>query len=183
MERVVTFIHCMIISQFCITVFLEENDVPSVKTTLKEKNYPSRLHLILYIVNREKKSDCVYRYQKGSLVCVEEPAYPLNRLRNIAIQNIRTTHFIVFDMDMWPASGYFSLYMIVENLYDTLLNLPPEYLRSDFVVTIIPAFSLPEYVIKSPKCKNLKSCITLLSFCFSVIIVERRSHIQKLVMI
>lgn len=31
-----------------------------------------------------------------------EPIYPINRLRNIAINSITTTHFLVVDMDMWP---------------------------------------------------------------------------------
>jgi hypothetical protein len=42
-----------------------------------------------------------------------EPIYPINRLRNIAIQNIRTTHFLVVDMDMWPAS--ISFIVIINN--------------------------------------------------------------------
>lgn len=37
-------------------------------------------------------------------MCVLQKIYPINRLRNIAINNVKTTHFIVFDMDMWPAS-------------------------------------------------------------------------------
>ena len=31
-----------------------------------------------------------------------EAIYPINRLRNLAIQSIETTHFLVIDMDMWP---------------------------------------------------------------------------------
>ena len=40
------------------------------------------------------------------LRCKKGDVYPLNRLRNIAIQNSLTSHFVVFDMDMWPASKY-----------------------------------------------------------------------------
>ncbi len=29
--------------------------------------------------------------------------YPINTLRNIAIKNTKTTHFIVCDMDFWPS--------------------------------------------------------------------------------
>ena len=38
--------------------------------------------------------------------CIPQIVYPLNRLRNIAIENIVTSHFVVFDMDMWPASEF-----------------------------------------------------------------------------
>lgn len=30
--------------------------------------------------------------------------YPINKLRNIAIRYVTTSHFWVADMDMWPAS-------------------------------------------------------------------------------
>ena len=29
--------------------------------------------------------------------------YPINKLRNIAIKSIKTTHFYVCDMDFWPS--------------------------------------------------------------------------------
>lgn len=34
----------------------------------------------------------------------EDPEpYPINMLRNIAFNHVRTTHFWLADMDMWPA--------------------------------------------------------------------------------
>ena len=42
-------------------------------------------------------------YTRRGLRCTHRMIYPLNRLRNIAISNVQTTHFVVFDMDMWPA--------------------------------------------------------------------------------
>lgn len=32
-----------------------------------------------------------------------ETYYPINKLRNIAIKDIKTTHFFVCDMDFWPS--------------------------------------------------------------------------------
>ena len=32
--------------------------------------------------------------------------YPINTLRNIAINNIKTSHFFVCDMDFWPSCIY-----------------------------------------------------------------------------
>lgn len=49
---------------------------------------PDRVRIILYISRRS-------RDPKG--------VYPVNKLRNIAIVNVVTTHFLVMDMDMWPA--------------------------------------------------------------------------------
>ena len=55
--------------------------------TIKSLNNPSRVRIILYIVLPKEK------YFN---------AFPVNRLRNIGIVNIVTSHYIVLDMDMWP---------------------------------------------------------------------------------
>ena len=39
--------------------------------------------------------------------------YPINALRNIAIQNVHTSHFFMSDMDMWPS---FSLHDVLQSL-------------------------------------------------------------------
>ena len=46
---------------------------------------PKRVTILFYLVSR---------YQKSSSV------FPINRLRNLAIRNIRTTHFLILDMDL-----------------------------------------------------------------------------------
>lgn len=56
--------------------------------------------------------------------------YPINILRNIGIRNVRTSHFIVLDMDMWMSQGS----------YQTLLTLPEEIKQSTRTAVIIPAF-------------------------------------------
>ena len=146
---------------------VDQKDVNSTKEFIQTGNFPSRLRLILYIVNREENSDCVNRYRRGSIVCRKESVYPLNRLRNIAITHIKTTHFIVFDMDMWPASIP-SKDFSIGHLYRTLHNLPESYLNSPYAVTIIPAFSLPSSILRSKDCVDLPSCIHLLAISHSV---------------
>lgn len=37
------------------------------------------------------------------LVRKNDMTFPINRLRNIAINLVKTTHFLVFDMDMFPS--------------------------------------------------------------------------------
>lgn len=56
---------------------------------------PSRIRIVLYIPQKNSK---------------ETSDYPVNKLRNIAIVNIVTTHFLVMDMDMWPARSPFLLF-------------------------------------------------------------------------
>lgn len=96
-------INTILLRLYCVTVFTNEEEVDSIKNTIRTSNYPSRLYLILYIV-KDSSKDCVYSLKGDKLVCVPQRIYPINRLRNIAVTNVKTSHLIVFDMDMWPAS-------------------------------------------------------------------------------
>lgn len=70
-----------------------KREVPAAVKLLRQLHLPDRVRVILYIPRRS-------RDPKG--------VYPVNKLRNIAIVNTVTTHFLVMDMDMWPARGRFS---------------------------------------------------------------------------
>lgn len=78
-------------------------ELKSVVSYIKKSKFPNRLRLALYIYNYPKHRDCVYHRINGKMECKPKTIYPINRLRNIAIQNSLTSHFVVFDMDMWPA--------------------------------------------------------------------------------
>ncbi|KAK8806284.1 hypothetical protein WA171_007368 [Blastocystis sp. BT1] len=135
-----------------IALFITEKEEPDIVRSLVENQYPSRLRITLYIHNSDSTKDCVYqRKKKSTLSCVTTNIYPINRLRNIAISNIQTTHFIVFDMDMWPAP----------NLYQELSSLPSSYLDNDYFVTIIPAFSFTSTYLKQFPCNGFQECVDL----------------------
>ena len=73
--------------------------------------------------------------------------YPINMLRNIAMDHVTTSHFWLADMDMWPAY----------DLYNTLVSLPHSFLSRDDAVTIVPAF---EYNLpKGTVCDSFTGCI------------------------
>ena len=55
---------------------------------------PDRLTILVYLVSRK------HRYFRH---------FPVNYLRNLGIRNVRTSHYIVMDMDMWSLSRHFSL--------------------------------------------------------------------------
>ena len=69
--------------------------------------------MILYVVDdREplKSNDnCAYRFHKGHLRCFhqESPIYPINVLRDLAIDSIQTTHSMCLDMDLIPCGTSF----------------------------------------------------------------------------
>ena len=56
--------------------------------------------------------------------------FPVNLLRNIAIRNIRTTHFIVTDMDL----------RLTPSSYHEYMNLPSFILNSNSSAVILPIF-------------------------------------------
>ena len=84
-----------------IAVLVHKQDLPTVEQFIQDGDFPTRLRLALVIVGVSDRADCVYRRSGRGLRCVKEEIYPLNRLRNIAIRNTLTSHFVVFDMDMW----------------------------------------------------------------------------------
>lgn len=73
--------------QFSIAVKVKLGEERSVLKTLRELSLPERVRLILYRTAPKHK-----HYLQ----------FPVNKLRNLAIVNIATTHFLVLDMDMWP---------------------------------------------------------------------------------
>ncbi|KNB44068.1 glycosyltransferase-like protein [Blastocystis sp. subtype 4] len=96
-----------------------------------ERVLPDRLTLILYIVSKFAK------------------IFPINLLRNVGIRNVRTTHYVVMDMDMWP----------IQNLHSEMTKIPLKVLQDRKSAIIIPLlfFDLQQIL---PNCTSLISCIT-----------------------
>ena len=155
-------------SPMSITIFVHKKEQAEVETFIAEGAFPSRLRLVLYIVDVSSRRDCVYHRAGRKLKCVPEKIYPLNRLRNLAIANVLTSHFVVFDMDMWPARRPFLPHSPLGNAYQTLITLPKTYLANPYNVMIVPAFSMPPNYFYSRKCTTLQSCIEL---CFLLLLL------------
>lgn len=48
----------------------------------------------------------MYHTRNHSLQCIQQTIFPLNRLRNIALRRVTTTHFVLVDMDAWPSGNH-----------------------------------------------------------------------------
>ena len=83
--------------------------------------------------------------------------YPYNRLRNIAISKVKTSHFLVMDMDMWPS----------DNLYSTLKNLDSRFLNDEYLAIVIPSFSYRQLL---SKCNDFEVCVKKLNISLSIIL-------------
>lgn len=70
---------------FVITLQTKRRHVSTVSTEIRSLHLPPRVIIIIKPVKDTTQS------------------FYINLLRNIAILTIRTTHFLVLDMDMWPS--------------------------------------------------------------------------------
>ena len=114
-------------SYFTIALQVKKKNVKSATQLVSGLHLPERVSVVLYVIPNSSNS------------------FYVNSLRNVAIQAIRTTHFVVLDMDMWPMS----------NLFDELMHLPQSILESNTSAVIVPASFLRQAPI-------LKNCTTLL---------------------
>ena len=172
-------------SPISVAVYMTDEESPYFDNFLKNTPLPHRLRLIQYRVLPPERArhHCVVYYDEvfepffssSNLFHTtdqwgknhtymrrcenyQERIYPINRLRNLAIQNILTTHFLVLDMDMWPVGTPYSPFLIVlETTYQDIVTLPAPILRNEHLAMILPAFSLKSSVIED--CSSFQDCV------------------------
>lgn len=71
----------------CIVVWVHDYERDEILARLPALQNPINLTMILY----EPTDDDLDYYD-----------FPINKLRNLCIRNIRTSHFLTLDLDMWP---------------------------------------------------------------------------------
>lgn len=124
-------------SYFTIALQVKKKNVKSATRLVSGLHLPERVSVVLYVIPNSSNS------------------FYVNSLRNVAIQAIRTTHFVVLDMDMWPMSAFGFRHSFLGNLFDELMHLPQSILESNTSAVIVPASFLRQAPI-------LKNCTTLL---------------------
>ena len=80
-------------------------------------------------------------------VLLTSEVIPINQFKNLGIAQVKTTHFIVVDFNLYPSSTLFSLISFPESLYRTLKSTPGYLWRDPYFIGVIPAFewSHPAY--------------------------------------
>ena len=66
--------------------------------------------------------------------------YPINILRNLGIRQVRTSHFLLLDMDMWLSGIPPSIPSSADQSYEILLALPPVIWQDPKAAVVIPAW-------------------------------------------
>lgn len=104
---------------------------------------PKRVTILFYLVSRYLKSSTVF---------------PINRLRNLAIRNIRTTHFLILDMDLRLSCICHLLFSLsLVNTYKEVMSLPQFLYHSNRSAVILPVFFYKGKQILD-HCSSIESC-------------------------
>ena len=130
-------------SPLVATIHLPHNRLDAARKLVPSLALPPRFTVILHAVKRKE------RYFND---------FPVNLLRNIAIKNVRTTHFLVTDMDLWPIRKSCVMESEVASAYQRLLRLPKKLLLSNRSAVIVPSIfaAKKERILK--KCETLEEC-------------------------
>ncbi|KAK8800060.1 hypothetical protein WA588_002878, partial [Blastocystis sp. NMH] len=124
-----------------VTILVNSTRIVQVKKQLKAANLPPSTEVILMVASPKSP---------------HFSHFPINRLRNIAIRHVTTSHFLVLDMDLWPSP----------NTYDTLMHLPRFIRKSKQAAVILPAFFAGNREELLQKCDTLDECAELSATLF-----------------
>lgn len=83
--------------------------------------------------------------------CYSATHFPINRLRNYAIQHVRTSHFVVLDMDL-----HFSY-----DIYAQLQRADPSLWAQERSVVILPVVFLTERAVNTAVCRDTEYCVLM----------------------
>lgn len=74
----------------CVAIVVKENSLSTIEQSIVDLKLPSYYTVILYVIKQRSEYNTFF---------------PINLLRNVAIRAIRTSHFLVMDMDMRPSGN------------------------------------------------------------------------------
>ena len=116
-------------------VYCLKSEEESLIQFIESKHYPSRFHIILYIVEDTEWNASIY---------------PMNAMRNIAIEKVKTTHYLVLDMDEW----------FIDSLESEIATLPSSIMEAEDVAIVVPLVIMNTLVL-TPRCCSLDSCVQM----------------------
>ena len=91
-----------------MAIFAKEKEVHVLDKWIRDNSNVPRLRLVLYIIPDRlsfPNTNYYLSYSGGRLKRTREGSflYPINLLRDLAICNVVTTHYMNLDMDLWPS--------------------------------------------------------------------------------
>lgn len=126
----------MISSLFSVALFLADREQNKYNQAISSSPLNNRIHITV-VHSADKK------------------IYPINKLRNIAIDHVTTTHLWLADMDMWPSRILLMIHsLIIVGLREALMSLPSSELERSNLAVIVPAFE----ITRGRECGSFESC-------------------------
>ena len=134
-----------------LSFFLHENEVSKLDETLSPFLY-DRITYTFYIVktvtNEADSPYYVKNMKRGTFIMFNQPIFPLNTLRDLAIESIDTTHYLLIDIDFFTSSTLYS------NLYSY-----KSILEQANSVVLLPTFTTEQK--KLTRCRRNNTCKAL----------------------
>jgi len=110
-------------SPIAITMIVQPSNLTSILHQIELLHFPSRVLLTLYIPLHPSHDSIITCRADNTCQRRKETIFPLNRLRNISLRRVKTTHFLLIDMDSWPSRNSFDFFSQRNDLHAS--PLPP----------------------------------------------------------
>lgn len=128
-----------------LCLFLKESQIDTIDQALSPY-VTNQITWTFYVVKAIKSS--VYATYVGNMdkaISFKEPIFPINLVRDLAIESIDTTHFLFADID----------YLVSKTLRANLDSYS-DVLSKQNVIILLPTFALNWRLLKS--CRKLNTC-------------------------
>lgn len=89
-----------------ISVYIRTDQLKDLSNWINHHKHIPKLRLAIYIAitpGPDNNYVTIVTYGKASRRNKSLWIYPINYLRDLAIMNVKTTHYLNMDMDMWPS--------------------------------------------------------------------------------
>ena len=131
-----------------LSLFVLESEMPTLDSLLRPY-LSDRLTFVFYVV-KEYKNKSYYAYYIKSLIRQDyekfaTPIFPLNTMRDLAIESVETTHYLLIDIDFFISS----------TLYDHIAEFEHVLKKSNTVI-LLPTFTTE--VHKLQQCRRENMC-------------------------
>ena len=131
-----------------MVIFAKENEFEELKEIIDTYKSYKRITFIVYIVKTRVGSNyqCIY-YDAKKPVYRNNTIFPINVLRDLAIEFIDTTHYFVSDIDVYSS----------DTLYSTL-HLHNKTLKDPKAVLLLKSFLMNEEKVDHKNCYEKGQC-------------------------
>lgn len=138
-----------------MVIFVTENEIDELKEVIDSYKSYKRITFILYIVKSRigSRYQSIY-YDEKKPVYRNNTIFPINVLRDLAIEFIDTTHYFVSDIDVFSS----------DTLYSTL-QIHNQTLKDPKAVLLLKSFLMNEKEVNHKNCYEKGLCENMYMIC------------------